>query len=375
MVLSGRKAGGPTRRDWYRSSLSGGVAQLVERLTGSQEVRGFESHRLHQRPRSEGPKVPEKTGDDGCVTHLSPQASDGGAGLKNDASGALGESIRLNFDEEDSILVPQVRADVLTMLTPVMFRLPSGELQYLGTAFCIATLINGQAVFVTARHVIEDLEDDLDLDPMLFVPKSIHDASENLFVGLSIEQVGVAQSHSDVALLRVDLNTGAVPIDGTLRRVRIGLRRPELGKKMLALGYPRQSILDENYFIRDFRASSGHIIEVYDDQRDAGLGNFPSFRTTGLFAHGMSGGPVFISTGEVVGVVSWGSPPDDDTPPDGYAALAAGLAELKIDLTDDNGIEREFTFGELVELGAITTSQEGGVRLTRQHTGVKVTWL
>jgi hypothetical protein len=26
----------------------GGVAQLVERLTGSQEVRGFESHRLHQ---------------------------------------------------------------------------------------------------------------------------------------------------------------------------------------------------------------------------------------------------------------------------------------------------------------------------------------
>ena len=25
----------------------GGVAQLVERLTGSQEVRGFESHRLH----------------------------------------------------------------------------------------------------------------------------------------------------------------------------------------------------------------------------------------------------------------------------------------------------------------------------------------
>ena len=27
----------------------GGVAQLVERLTGSQEVRGFESHRLHSK--------------------------------------------------------------------------------------------------------------------------------------------------------------------------------------------------------------------------------------------------------------------------------------------------------------------------------------
>ena len=29
----------------------GGVAQLVERLTGSQEVRGFESHRLHSKVR------------------------------------------------------------------------------------------------------------------------------------------------------------------------------------------------------------------------------------------------------------------------------------------------------------------------------------
>jgi hypothetical protein len=34
---------------WEKVALSryGGVAQLVERLTGSQEVRGFESHRLH----------------------------------------------------------------------------------------------------------------------------------------------------------------------------------------------------------------------------------------------------------------------------------------------------------------------------------------
>jgi hypothetical protein len=34
--------------DWPLGSY-GGVAQLVERLTGSQEVRGFESHRLHSK--------------------------------------------------------------------------------------------------------------------------------------------------------------------------------------------------------------------------------------------------------------------------------------------------------------------------------------
>ncbi len=40
------------RNSSYKPLLSsstqiGGVAQLVERLTGSQEVRGFESHHLH----------------------------------------------------------------------------------------------------------------------------------------------------------------------------------------------------------------------------------------------------------------------------------------------------------------------------------------
>ncbi len=38
-----------TRPVVYRSGGYGGVAQLVERLTGSQEVRGFESHRLHSK--------------------------------------------------------------------------------------------------------------------------------------------------------------------------------------------------------------------------------------------------------------------------------------------------------------------------------------
>jgi hypothetical protein len=33
----------------------GGVAQLVERLTGSQEVRGFESLRLHSKAQLDGP--------------------------------------------------------------------------------------------------------------------------------------------------------------------------------------------------------------------------------------------------------------------------------------------------------------------------------
>jgi hypothetical protein len=53
--LSEHQSGEPPNtvltREVVVSPSLGGVAQLVERLTGSQEVRGFEPHRLH-------PKVP-----------------------------------------------------------------------------------------------------------------------------------------------------------------------------------------------------------------------------------------------------------------------------------------------------------------------------
>jgi hypothetical protein len=42
----------------YPPGSYGGVAQLVERLTGSQEVRGFESHRLHSKSQVRGTLCP-----------------------------------------------------------------------------------------------------------------------------------------------------------------------------------------------------------------------------------------------------------------------------------------------------------------------------
>ncbi len=46
----GERGAGAVTALWYAlARFPGGVAQLVERLTGSQEVRGFESLRLHQK--------------------------------------------------------------------------------------------------------------------------------------------------------------------------------------------------------------------------------------------------------------------------------------------------------------------------------------
>ena len=49
----------------------GGVAQLVERLTGSQEVRGFESHRLHSKSQFRGTLCPGRRRTDWPIPALS----------------------------------------------------------------------------------------------------------------------------------------------------------------------------------------------------------------------------------------------------------------------------------------------------------------
>ena len=54
----------------------GGVAQLVERLTGSQEVRGFEPHRLHRNVQVTGPFLNGVGISQPILPHIFPTSSD-----------------------------------------------------------------------------------------------------------------------------------------------------------------------------------------------------------------------------------------------------------------------------------------------------------
>jgi hypothetical protein len=68
------------------TSATGGVAQLVERLTGSQEVRGFKSHRLHQpsrflRPASTLCREISRASFAGRPTQVDPPANGGSSDL------------------------------------------------------------------------------------------------------------------------------------------------------------------------------------------------------------------------------------------------------------------------------------------------------
>jgi hypothetical protein len=108
-----------TARDHPRRLLAshlatGGVAQLVERLTGSQEVRGFESHRLH--PFSPGDSlatIGRRLSRGSHVNGLSTQAPrvatlkelfsreiGGGLGLDHEATAKMEKGAELTFVEK-----------------------------------------------------------------------------------------------------------------------------------------------------------------------------------------------------------------------------------------------------------------------------------
>jgi serine protease Do len=100
---------------------------------------------------------------------------------------------------------------------------------------------------------------------------------------------------------------------------------PQVGEHVLAVGYPLldsqridaaelRSLLREGMF-----AGYGRVTKVYPHGRD--LANpTPAFEVEADWPSGMSGGPVFNCQGEVVGVVSRGLSPDEQSPGCAWAA-------------------------------------------------------
>jgi S1-C subfamily serine protease len=247
----------------------------------------------------------------------------------------------------------------------------------MGTAFCITHLANGQTVYVTARHVIDSLLDSDNTESFLLLPKNTSDPSKaNDLVGVQIEQISTAASHCDVAMLRIDLRTAVVPIEARFRIFPLAFRQATIGQSTLAFGYSRMEVDQSgSTLLRDFRVSEGTVEEIHNAKRDCSLSTFPTFMTDALYLPGMSGGPVFNTTNGIIGVISHAILSEKGSAHCGYAASIAGLAELKIDLEQDDGTEREFTVPELLANGLISMAPQGGVTIDRSDSGVRLEWL
>jgi serine protease Do len=209
------------------------------------------------------------------------------------------------------------------------------EVQGLGTAFGVSA----DGILYTADHVISDFRDRAptivqnDISPTLVVNENIALISF-LGVGQVFGTVNVPDEclpmvvlcrsptkdgdnpmavlrgepdivYADAAILRT------APLSAELHTLRARLLpdKPEVGDQVLAIGFPEinalrssraelGTTLQERMF-----ASYGHVTAIYPTGRDL-LNQTPAFEIEAHLPSGMSGGPVFNSDGEVVGLIS-----------------------------------------------------------------------
>lgn len=283
-------------------------------------------------------------------------------------------NVSVSFEDPEGLDAQGVRWAMQAAVAPVLW--VSARTQkptFLGTAFCIGTLVNGQSFFVTAGHIVEALreQDYDDTHPMLLLPSDTT-VNGGPPTGVLIDGVSLAESHSDVAMLRINRRSAQPPLVGDSSRVSMAFVEATVGEPTLAMGYPTQELDDNARLVNSFALAHGVVQDVHNHQRDSSLVNFPSFRTSCGYPAGMSGGPVIdAKTGAAIGVVSVGMTSDENSW--GYAAALAGILELGVLVSDDDGAEHLVKVAEL--LGKMGLDIPGGVALEASPLGVRLEWL
>lgn len=238
-------------------------------------------------------------------------------------------------------------------IVPVFKRSTDGEIYGMGTAFHV----DGWGTFLTADHVIEFarnhsksastsntlLQNSNGDHPILFLGVGLSFGIPNIpkeaFV--SVEYIVSAMREKDNPLARlqgkieressVDLVVmAATQIEAhKIHRphfipVRSSGWYPSLGEIVLAIGFPELECqqLDEssqeNLLTEGMYGAYGRIRAIHHHGRDKSNPT-PVFEVECNWRSGMSGGPVFNSSGEVVGLVSRSLYPENDLPGVGWA--------------------------------------------------------
>jgi len=183
------------------------------------------------------------------------------------------------------------------------------SLRPLGSGFFVAPFL-----VLTARHVIDEVSEQFHGCP-------IHEIVGDLKFGIdfSIQHARHGLMHwavmgygytptIDVVALWVELRDPAeLPADFTWELPTLSLAQARVDQAVSALGYPHSTHrLDEQGHAKVGlipHESSGIITTIHELSRDRVMLPHPCFAASAATKGGMSGGPVFSSTGYVIGVV------------------------------------------------------------------------
>jgi hypothetical protein len=278
----------------------------------------------------------------------------------------------ISFQDTETVEVDLHASLLSRIVVPVIMRKNGVQAYSVGTAFCLATLENGETIFATAKHVIEQLVGTTTIEGFILLPQGLATEEErNSLVGVKIYQVSLGQAYSDAALILASIKESELAVTTELEWLPLTFSQPQIGQRCMALGYPQRASTSFNYTML---ATQGIIEEIHPERRDETLSTFPSFRTTALFKPGMSGGPVIGENGRVIGVISHGTESDSPDVVTGYGASIAAIAELKLDLRDNDGKVQEFAVNQLVEMGILARGDHSAVTVHRADNGVTLTW-
>lgn len=121
----------------------------------------------------------------------------------------------------------------------------------------------------------------------------------------------------DVALLKA--NVSSVPA------LRLAAKDPEPGQADYVIGYPRKGYLQE---AAPFNASVPIVLSSGKVQTRIARSNWTAYGTDADVTHGNSGGPVLDSSGDVLGVISFGTDAAGGAPAQNYFVPSGVVSQL-----------------------------------------------
>ncbi|MCO5285329.1 MAG: serine protease [Chitinophagaceae bacterium] len=213
-----------------------------------------------------------------------------------------------------------------------------------GTGVVIA-----QNLILTAKHVLEDfigkwetrkVDGEIIVESFNIWVIFISSDSGSLYHVFEVARCYL-NPYSDQVLFHLD------PRDkvGNLKdwkQVRLSLRLPKIGERVVCFGFSKSNInitknkkVETDIHVYDEpHTSVGEIIEVFPEKRDSYRLNFPSARINARLDGGMSGGPVFNDTGNLIGIVCSGFNQADSAEHISYISLLWPLMATPI-IQDD----------------------------------------
>lgn len=232
-------------------------------------------------------------------------------------------------------------------IVPVFRQHTDGRMFGMGTAFHV----DGFGGFLTAYHVVDFAKEDRASRPILFhsmhavvygtvgIPSDCFVPATEVIAPMvdvmdplaALRGESVQQPAIDVASLRAS-GGPAARAPQTLP-VRISGWTPKPGEIVLAVGFPQLDLSELNdadqstLLTEGMYGAYGRIVAIHPDGTSSS-NRTPVFEVESDWPSGMSGGPVFNRSGEVVGMVSRSLRVDPGTVGVGYAAHFAIAPDL-----------------------------------------------